>query len=106
MESCCKKKTYGYQTVKVSQPQYSAMVALNPPVEMPRRPDELIILPLNEATLAVTLHESVALVRIQYEFVNPRFVDSDQKAQEEGLMEAVYRCPKIPGTLISNCDHG
>lgn len=81
--------------MKVQQPQYSALVALNPPVEMPRRHDELIILPLNDMRIDVTIHESVALVKIQYEFVNPTFVDGSRR--EQRAIDAVYRCPKIPG---------
>ena len=63
------------------------MVVLNPPVEMSRRPDELIILPLNDMSINVVVHESVALVKIQYEYVNPALVDGEPRA-----IDAVYRC--------------
>ena len=79
-------------------PIYSGMIVLTPLDNHSVKPDELVFLPLNEVTVDVTIHESIALVRMEQEFVSP-----DAAGQ---VIEVTYKFPKLPSSIISRLTVG
>ena len=92
-------KSYNFVHAKITSPIYSGMIVQNPELHNQQvKPDELVFLPLNEVKVDVTIHESIALVRMEQEFVNPT---RDPAGKQAAPIEVVYKCPKLANSVVS-----
>lgn len=69
------KKTHRFVQARMLNPIYTGMVVVDPPQSEERpsvsNPNDLVFLPLNEIKIDTTILESIALTRMEQEFVCP-----------------------------------